>query len=50
MGFARMAAADEGVHALDAVDQAVLDQEIERAVDGGRRRAEILVAQLSSSA
>ena len=41
-----MAAADEGVHALDAMDQPVLDQEIERAIDGRRRRAEILVAQL----
>ena len=46
MRLAGMAAADEGVHALDAVDQAVLDQEVERAIDGGRRRAEVLVAQL----
>ena len=46
MRLAGMAAADEGVHALDAVDQPVLDQEIERAVDGRRRRAEVLVAQL----
>ncbi len=45
MRLARMAAADEGIHALDAVDQPVLDQKIERPVDGGRRRAQILVAQ-----
>ena len=44
--LSRMGAADEGIHALDAVDQAVLDQEVECAIDGGRRRAEILVAQL----
>ena len=46
MRLARMTATDEGVHALDAVDEPVLDQEIEGAVDGGRRRAQVLVAQL----
>src|SRR5690349_174941 len=46
MRLAGMAAADEGVHPLDAVDQPVLDQEIERAIDGRRGRAEVLVAQL----
>ena len=30
-------AGDEGVAALDAVDQAVVAQEVERAVDGDRR-------------
>jgi hypothetical protein len=46
VGFAGVAAADEGVHALDAMDEAVLDQKIERPVHGGRRRPEILVPQL----
>jgi hypothetical protein len=36
MRLSRVATTDEGVHALDAMDQPVLDQEIERAVD--RRR------------
>ena len=33
-----MGAADIGVEALDAVDEAVRRQEFERAVDGRRRR------------
>ena len=34
----------KGVHALDAMDQPVLDQEVERAIDRRRRRAQLLVA------
>ena len=45
VGLAGMVAADKGIHALDTVDQAVLDQEVERPVDRRRRRAEFLAAQ-----
>src|SRR5690606_20989692 len=42
----RMAAADEGVERSDAMDQAVLQQEIQRPVHRGRRSAAaILLAQ-----
>ena len=36
--FVRLRAADESVEAVDAVDQALLHQELQRAVDGGRLR------------
>jgi len=44
MDRAGMAATDEGVHALDPVNQSVLDEEVEGTVDRGRCRAEFLVA------
>ncbi len=39
-------AADVGVEGFEAVDQAVLHQEIERAIDGRRRRAAAVALQL----
>ena len=42
----RMMATDEGIHRSQPVDKALLQQEIERAIDRGRRRPEILGAEL----
>src|SRR5258707_6467671 len=41
----RPRAADIGVERFDAMDEAVLDQEFERAIDGGRRGARMRAAQ-----
>src|SRR5712692_5615275 len=41
----RPGAADIGVERFDAMDEAVLDQEFERAIDGGRRGARMRAAQ-----
>jgi len=41
VGFVRVGAADEGVQAVNAVNKAVFEQEIETAVDGGRLDAVI---------
>ncbi len=39
--FVRVGAADKGVQAVNAVNQALLEQEIEAAIDGGRLDAVI---------
>src|SRR5262249_28983234 len=45
MALVGIGAADIGVERFDAVDEAVLDQELERAIDGGRLRAHTLLAE-----
>jgi len=43
MGFSRVGAADESIHPLDAVNQPVFDQEIDRAVHRRRSRAKFIL-------
>jgi hypothetical protein len=45
VGLGRMLAEHEGVDRLKLVDEAVFQQEIQRAVNRGRRRAGVAVAQ-----
>jgi len=45
MGIARIGAADEGIGALEAVDQTLGEQEVEGAIDGGRRGAGMIGAE-----